>query len=308
MPSELSRLTGARICQIDYRLAPQNPFPAALYDLLLTYLSLIDPPDGTFHDAVPPSKIVIAGESSGGNLCLGLLQFLLHLERSGVKKLPWKAGRVPLELPAGVGVLSCYSDQSDCMPSRSRTAGVDYSAQPIFYNMPNFPSDQIWPTHPPRYSAYCEGTALCHPLISPMNIKDWSGAPPMWLACGEESVLDSNKVIARRAAGQGVRVQWEEYASMPHIFPLLPGLEGTPQAQACLRSWASFLTRCISSIESSTHAHGTIVGIDGTVERNLTLQQLLPEVCDEQVEELMQSNMLKLEDSFRQRQRRISRL
>ena len=276
--------------------------------MLLTYLSLIDPPDGTFHDPVSPSNILLAGESSGGNLCLGLLQLLLHFERLGLKHLPWNARLVPLELPASVGVLSCYCDQSDCMPSRSRTADVDYSAQEAFYNMPNFPSDLIWPTHPPRYSAYCQGTALCHPLISPMNTKDWSGAPPMWLACGEESVLDSNKIIARRAAGQGVIIQWEEYTGMPHIFPLLPGLQGTPQFETCLRSWASFLTRYIKSPRRSGNLEGTIIGVDGMVQRRVALQDLLPEIPDEQVEGLMHSSMLKLEDNFQKRQRRISKL
>ena len=306
MPLALSKLTGARVCQIDYRLAPQNPFPAALYDVLLTYLSLISPPEGALHSPVPADKIVLAGESSGGNLCLAFLQLLLQLRRSGIKGLPFNDKDVPLGLPSGIGILSGYCDQSDSMPSRVGTKRVDYSGERIFYTMPSFPPDEIWPTQPPRYSAYCEGVALCHPLISPTNAKDWSGAPPMWFACGEESVLDSNKAIARRAARQGISVKWEEHTGMPHIFPLLPGLEDTPQAGFCLNSWAQFLESCSKGRMPSTQA--VIIGVDGKAKNGVAVPNLLPEVPEGEVEKLMRASMLRLEGSFRKRQRRTSKI
>ena len=80
--AHLSRLTGAPVLSVRYRLAPQNPFPAALVDALTAYLSLIHPPPGSLHDPVPANKIIISGDSAGGNLSLVLLQTLLTLRRA----------------------------------------------------------------------------------------------------------------------------------------------------------------------------------------------------------------------------------
>jgi acetyl esterase/lipase len=54
-----------RIFSVKYRLAPQHPFPAALIDALTAYMYLIDPPESALHQAVDPSKIIIAGDSAG---------------------------------------------------------------------------------------------------------------------------------------------------------------------------------------------------------------------------------------------------
>lgn len=63
---KLAKLCKGRVFAVDYRLAPQNPFPAALLDALAAYKHLIDPPsEGAFHEALPPSKIIIAGDSAG---------------------------------------------------------------------------------------------------------------------------------------------------------------------------------------------------------------------------------------------------
>jgi len=59
---KLAKLTGGRCYSVRYRLAPQNPFPAALLDALVSYLTLLFPPPGAFHDPVPPEDIVFAGD------------------------------------------------------------------------------------------------------------------------------------------------------------------------------------------------------------------------------------------------------
>jgi acetyl esterase/lipase len=56
---------GGRLFSVQYRLAPQHQFPAALIDALLAYKYLIDPPPDALHKAIDPSKIVIAGDSAG---------------------------------------------------------------------------------------------------------------------------------------------------------------------------------------------------------------------------------------------------
>ena len=66
----VTKVTRGRVCSIDYSLSPQNPFPAALYDMFLAYMSLLFPPPGSFHTAIPASSIVLAGDSSGGALSI----------------------------------------------------------------------------------------------------------------------------------------------------------------------------------------------------------------------------------------------
>lgn len=69
----LVRYSKGRSCSIDYRLAPQHPFPAAVEDALATYLYLIDPPKNEESQPIDPQKIVIAGDSAGGGLTFALL-------------------------------------------------------------------------------------------------------------------------------------------------------------------------------------------------------------------------------------------
>lgn len=59
---KLAKLTGGRCYSVRYRLAPQNPFPAALIDALQSYLTLLHPPKGAFHDPVRPENIVVSGD------------------------------------------------------------------------------------------------------------------------------------------------------------------------------------------------------------------------------------------------------
>jgi len=68
----LSKISGARILSIDYRLTPQQPFPAALCDALATYLFLTKPPDDSGFKPYKSEQIVIGGESAGGGLSISL--------------------------------------------------------------------------------------------------------------------------------------------------------------------------------------------------------------------------------------------
>ncbi|KAH8984796.1 alpha/beta-hydrolase [Lactarius hatsudake] len=89
----LARKIRGRVLAVNYRLAPQYPFPCALQDLVAAYIFLIRPPEGAAHLPVRPEHIVIAGDSAGGGLSLALLQIIrdsgLPAPAGGVLISPW---------------------------------------------------------------------------------------------------------------------------------------------------------------------------------------------------------------------------
>lgn len=231
-------LTGARCLSIQYRLAPQYPFPAALLDILLAYLNLLHPAPGSYHDPVEASSIVLAGDSAGASLCLALIQVMLELKRGQTMDplIRFHNRNVAVQMPAGIALLSVVGDMTQALPSWLENERYDILREAPPTAQAGFPKDSIWPSDPPRYDPYCNDSALCHPLIAPAAAVSWAGAPPMWIACGEKRLTDSAKIIARTAAQDGVCVLWEEYQSMPHtwaqIFPQWP------QSIQCFESWA----------------------------------------------------------------------
>lgn len=250
--SKFAKLTGGRVLAIQYRLAPQHPFPSALLDVLTAYLSLLYPPPGSLHSPIPASSITLAGESAGANLCLALTQLILTLSRIQKTTTPtirWNGKEVQLPLPAGINSLSAWVDLACCLPSWTSSTIEDlFSGGTLPWMSPNFPSCAAWPTTPQRGDLYCNISALCHPLISPTATLDWSGAPPMFFACGEERAGDSNKVIAHRAHSQGVKVVWRQFEALPHNFPLL--FERLPHSGVCVEEWARFCRGCVDSPET----------------------------------------------------------
>ena len=236
---KLAKLTKGRCFSVRYRLAPQNPFPAALLDALVSYFTLLYPPAGSFHEPVEAKHIVFAGDSAGGNLCLVLLQTLLQFRRQGVK-IVWNGHEREVPLPAGVATCSAWADITHSSPSCEKNKNFDYlparSANPDGYS---FPSDSVWPTTPPRNNLYVEDAMLCHPLVSPLTAKSWEGSCPLWIEAGEEILTDESKFIASKAAGQGVKVVYDEYGSMPHCFAML--LEALPASRHFFDRWARFI-------------------------------------------------------------------
>jgi acetyl esterase/lipase len=229
------------VFSVRYRLAPQNPFPAALLDALVSYLSLLYPPVGALHKPVPASHIVLAGDSAGGNLCLALLQTLLQIHRAApaetVATVIFHGKAVELPLPAGLVLGSPSLDLTRSMPSTENNALYDYL--PPRSSSPNKPPPcAIWPSVPPRATLYCEGSMLCHPFVSPLSANSWEGSPPVFVFCGEEMLTDESKAFVQKAAKQGVRVVWEQYEAMPHCFSLL--LLGSAASVMIFDGWSEF--------------------------------------------------------------------
>ena len=229
--TQLAQLTSSRVFCVEQSLAPQFPFPAAILDILIGYLSLLYPPLGSFHQPIPAKSIVIAADSSGACLALALLQTLLTIQRqewapSGIR---FHSRRVPLKLPTGCAFVSAIADMTSSLPSYRLNAPNDVFPEYPPSILLGQPSCSLWPSNPPRGNIYCELDILTHPLVAPATTFDWSGAPPMWFACGQEQTVDSAKVVAQTAARQGVSVVFKEYEAMPHCFHIF--FPNSPQAQ-----------------------------------------------------------------------------
>ena len=263
--SNLARLTGGRALNVRYRLAPQHAFPAALLDAFIAYLSLLYPPPGSYHDSVPASQIVLAGDSAGGNLALSLTQLILQINRSAQSSdLPSPrfhnhALSFPLPLPAGCASHSAWTDMTHCMPSRFSNRKYDYLPLPLTSaTIASFPSDEIWPTKPPRGDLYCETSMLCHPLVSPLAAKDWRGSCPVWMIYGEEMLVDEGKQIAARASKQGVKVVWQEWEAMCHCFGMV--LVGSETSRQFFNNWAGFCNDVVANGNANGDANGNANG------------------------------------------------
>ena len=268
--SMLGKLTGGRCLSVRYRLAPRYPFPAALLDCLLAYLCLLSPPPGSYHQAVPASRIVFAGDSAGGTLSFSLLQLILQIQRTGasgnIPTIRFHGKDVPLHLPAGVATSSPWTDLTMSMPSVTENAKWDYLPPPKKESMRSqFPACELWPTEPTREDLYCEISMLIHPIASPIAAQssDWKGACPVFILCGQELLTDESRILSRRLAREGVPVELEEYESMPHCWPMV--LRGTEVSRKSFAAWADFISRA---------AKGEKVETRGRVTEALTLREI----------------------------------
>ena len=216
--------TNSRCFSINYRLAPQNPFPAGLLDVLVGYLSLLYPPSGAFHAPISASSIVLAGDSSGACLLLALVQIILaarKLQGTDEPIVRFHGHDAILLMPSGLALQSPYVDQTNALPSWIYNGTFDLVEEVSPLLSPDHPPCSIWPSNPPRANVYCESSMTCHPLVSPLAAPDWAGAPPMGFALGEERMLDSSAFICHTATRQGVIINWESYEAMPHNWPMV---------------------------------------------------------------------------------------
>ncbi len=255
---QLAKRSGGRCYSVRYRLAPQNPFPSALMDALISYLTLLYPPPGAFHETVPAEHIVFAGDSSGGNLALSLLQTLLQLQRQGTPVF-WQGEARTVPLPAGVAVNSPWMDITHSSPSCETNAAFDYL--PSLKTQLSFeqrrPRCAAWPASPPRHMIYAEDDMVIHPLVSPLLAKSWKGAPPLWICTGKELLEDEDKFTAARFYEDGAPVVFEEYEGMPHCFALL--FAQIPEGKRCLEGWAGFGKRVVEGRREDNESRFTMI-------------------------------------------------
>ncbi|OAA62983.1 Alpha/beta hydrolase fold-3 [Cordyceps fumosorosea ARSEF 2679] len=250
---ELCKRTGGRAYSVRYRLSPQAVFPAALLDAFVSYLTLLYPPPGAFHEPVKPEHIVLAGDSAGGNLTLSLLQLLLELGRQDVR-VAWHGAERVVPLPAGAACNSPWLDVTHSLIpyGGDRPLKYDVTSLPVPETgwMPRVRADHIWPATPPRRNFYADDHLVSHPLVSVLGTRaaDWAGAPPVYVCTGWEHLGTEARVFARRLATRaGVKVVLDEYEAMPHCFALI--MPTTATARHCWDGWAGFVSACVRGPE-----------------------------------------------------------
>lgn len=180
--ARLAKEARARIFALDYRLAPEHPFPAQIEDAWAAYWWLLT------DQGVKPTQITVAGDSAGGGLTVALL---LALRNAGVP------------LPAGAVCLSPWLD-------------LTLSGATIAINEPtDFLNFDILHASAQMYT---NGYDLRHPLISPLYA-DLAGLPPLLIQAGSaEMLLDDSRRFALRAREAGGDVQLEVWEHMVHVW------------------------------------------------------------------------------------------
>lgn len=165
----LARKINGRVFAINYRLAPQYPFPCAIQDALAAYLFLIRPPPGAEHQAIKPEHIVIGGDSAGGGLSLALLQVIRD------------AG---LPLPAGGLLISPWCDLTHSFPSIHTNTATDIIAESgLSFHKPS----PLWPPPSPEISNRVHAS-LRHRIRQTFKMRDSQPFEPTATVISERQV------------------------------------------------------------------------------------------------------------------------
>jgi acetyl esterase/lipase len=201
----LARLTGLRVFSLDYRLAPEHLYPAALDDTVAAYEWLLA------REGVPAGAICVAGDSAGGGLALGCL---LRVRDAGLSPPACAACFSPWTDLAGTGA-SVRRNDGRC--ALFRTENIEEFA-----------------------AAYLPaGASPRDPYASPAHA-DLRGLPPILLQVGStEILLDDARAVHEKIRAGGGASRLEVYEDLPHGWQMLDGF--VPEARLALRQAASFI-------------------------------------------------------------------
>jgi len=207
LAAEVGRASGTRTLAIDYRLAPEHPFPAPIEDTVAAYRYLLD-------SGLKPNRIALAGDSAGGGLVVGAM---LAIREAG------------LPLPACAWCISPWVDMEALGHSFIDRAETDPTVQKATILM--------------MAQWYLGGADPRHPHAAPIygDLRDF---PPLLIQVGSvETLLDDSFALARKAATAGVIVDMQVWPEMIHIWHLyFPELSA---ARRAIASGGSFVRNAI---------------------------------------------------------------
>jgi acetyl esterase/lipase len=180
--ADLARRAGARAITLDYRLAPEHPYPAAVEDARAAY-------EGLLAQGIDPSQIALAGESAGGGLAVATL---LALREAGTP------------LPCGAFLMSPYADLTLSGDTILSKQAVDPILTPEGLRL--------------RVPDYVGAANASDPGVSPI-FGDLRGLPPLLIQAGSHEILLSDALrLAAQVAAADVPVTLEVTPGVPHVF------------------------------------------------------------------------------------------
>jgi monoterpene epsilon-lactone hydrolase len=214
LAAQVGRRIQAKVISVDYRLAPEHPYPAAVDDALAAYQALL-------QDGADPARIVFAGESAGSGLAVATL---VNARDHGLPQ------------PAAAFLMSPYAD----LTLAGATMDAKRQADPLL-------SRENLAARIPDYTA---GHDPAFGLISPI-FADLTGLPPLIIQTGSHEVLLDDAIrLARQAATADVEVTLDITPGVPHVFqayyPLLD------EATAALDRAGQVLTIHLTAAEHAT--------------------------------------------------------
>jgi monoterpene epsilon-lactone hydrolase len=204
--ASLCLAAGVRGLSVEYRLAPEHPFPAAVDDAVAAYRWLTGP------GGEDPSRVVVAGDSAGGGLSAALLVALRDLGDP---------------LPAGAYLISPWTDLASTGDSITTRASAD---------------PMIDPAETERVTSnYVPDGDVRNPLVSPLYA-DLTGLSPLLVHVGDAEVLLDDAVrFADRARLAGVPVESEVWPEAFHVFQMLAGL--VPEADEAIAQAGEWMVK-----------------------------------------------------------------
>jgi epsilon-lactone hydrolase len=199
----IATLAQARVTCIDYRLAPEHPFPAALDDAIAAYRGLLD-------EGADPRHVAFMGDSAGGGLVFATL---LRLRDEGTP------------LPAAAVAVSPWTDLTLSGDSFKTKAAID----------PMIPAERSQEA----VDFYLAGANARHPYASPLY-GDPSGLPPTLIMVGTDDVLHDDAVrMAEKLRAAGCAVELEVWPRMWHVWHMLARV--MPEARAAVERIGGFV-------------------------------------------------------------------
>jgi acetyl esterase/lipase len=193
----------ASLFALDYRLAPEHKFPAALEDAIAAYRALV-------AAGTAPGRIIVAGDSAGGGLALALL---VALRDAGDR------------MPAGGVLFSPWTD----LAATGQSIIANDAMDPMFHG--------AWIAVTARL--YLADTPATHPLASPVYA-DLTGLPPLLVQVSDtEVLLDDSRRVVENAHRAGVAATLRIFADLPHVWPLFARF--LPEGRIALREAAAFI-------------------------------------------------------------------
>jgi monoterpene epsilon-lactone hydrolase len=185
--AHIASAAGCRALNVDYRLAPEHPHPAAVEDGLAAYRWLLD-------QGIAPERIAVSGDSAGGGLTVATL---LAIKDAGLPQ------------PAAGVTMSPWVDMEGTGESMDSKAGSDLMVQREGLKQ--------------MADMYLNGADARHPTAAPLYGDLRSLAPLYIQVGGDETLLDDSTRLATRAAHAGVEVRLDIFPEMQHVFQLLAG-------------------------------------------------------------------------------------